>query len=194
MITPPETIIIAQKEQLKADIDKHCILRGNFTLASGLKSKYYFDCKQGLLVGSVLTQITTEMMNVIYLNFHHLPTAVGGVTIGGALLVGAMLEHAQSNQFLQPTLGTVVRDKPKDHGTESLVTNKLPEGIDIIILEDVITTGGSVIRALDVFKELKYNIMGVVVLIDRQQGGVETIQNDYNVPAISIFKKEDFNI
>ncbi|MGI0076357.1 MAG: orotate phosphoribosyltransferase [Nitrosopumilaceae archaeon] len=183
---------------LKAAVEQHCIFKGDFTLASGLKSPYYFDCKLGMLHGPTLLQIVKQMESIIYLNLPDLPEAVGGVTIGGSLLVGAMLIYNASHRVDIPKnyikYGTVVRDKPKDHGTKSLVTNTLPEGTNIVILEDVITTGGSVIRALDVFKELKYNTLGVVVLIDRQQGGVETIRDTYNVPVISIFKKDEFDL
>jgi orotate phosphoribosyltransferase len=146
-----------------------------FKLASGKMSSYYFNCKP--------TTLNSEGMYLIGNLLHdHIKNrtswkkakAVGGLTLGADPISNAIaytfyLKGEQVESF-------VVRKEPKKHGTMLWVEGNVGKGDNVIIIEDVITTGGSTIKAIDRAKKCGLNVLGVIVLIDRQEGGKEKIE------------------
>ncbi len=165
---------------------------GDFTLASGQKSDYYIDCRittlhaeGGRLAGIVLLDLIRE----------HFPTAqaIGGLTMGADPLVSntasaSAWEAADHAEFLEldpeedhgpePTLlhGFLVRKAEKTHGTGRRIEGFLKPGANVVIVDDVCTTGGSTITAIEATRDAGMNVIGVLCLVDRQQGGRETIE------------------
>ncbi|HTP05631.1 MAG TPA: orotate phosphoribosyltransferase [Nitrospirota bacterium] len=148
---------------------------GDFTLVSGKKSTFYIDCKE--------TTLNPEGMylagHLMYAAVRQIPgaQAVGGVSIGGDPLVCAtvMVSYAASD----PIFGFFIRKEPKGHGTNLWVEGgkNLQKGMDVVILEDVVTTGGSSLRAINIAEKEGLNVKGLVVLLDRLEGGKETIES-----------------
>ena len=141
-----------------------------FTLASGRKSNYYFNCKP--------TTLDPEGMNLIgELIFAMLAdaevTAAGGLTLGADPIANALA--VISYQKGRPIKSFIVRKDVKDHGTKSAVEGNVRPGERVAILDDVITTGGSTITAIERAKEAGLVVDRVIALIDREEGGRENI-------------------
>ena len=151
-----------------------------FTLASGKTSNYYFNCKP--------TTLDPEGMNLIgEILFSMLAdaeaTASGGLTLGADPLANAL--SVISYQKGRPIKSFIVRKDVKDHGTKSAVEGDLQPGEKVVILDDVITTGGSTITAIERAREAGFVVERVIALIDREEGGKENIiQHAAKVEAI----------
>jgi orotate phosphoribosyltransferase len=141
-----------------------------FKLVSGRTSNYYFNCKP--------TTLDPEGMNLIgTLVFDMLSdspaTAAGGLTLGADPIANALA--VISYQQGRPIQSFIVRKDVKDHGTRSAIEGNVKAGEKVVILDDVITTGGSTITAIERAREAGLDIDRVVVLIDREEGGRENI-------------------
>jgi orotate phosphoribosyltransferase len=181
---------------------------GDFTLASGQKSDYYIDCRittlhaeGGRLAGIVLLELIRE-------HFPH-AEAVGGLTMGADPLVSNIAsasawERADHTEFEAlapeenhgpaPTLiqGFLVRKAEKTHGTGRRIEGFLKPGAQVVIVDDVCTTGGSTITAIESTREAGMNVVGVLCLVDREQGGRAKIESVApNIPFLSVFTAAD---
>lgn len=141
-----------------------------FTLASGRISPYYFNCKP--------TTLDPEGMNLIgNIIFDMLAganvTAAGGLTLGADPIANAL--SVISYQRGTPIKSFTVRKDVKGHGTKSAVEGDVAMGERVVILDDVITTGGSTITAMERAREAGFVIDRVIALIDREEGGRENI-------------------
>jgi orotate phosphoribosyltransferase len=186
---------------------------GDFTLASGKKSDYYIDCRittlhaeGGRLSGLVLYDLIQQ----------HIPQAeaVGGLTMGADPLVSntasasawALADHNEIIELSSaleleaedpgpaPTLiqGFLVRKAEKTHGTGRRIEGFLKKGAQVVIVDDVCTTGGSTITAIEATREAGMNVAGVLCLVDREQGGRANIEAAIpGVPFYSVFTATD---
>lgn len=192
---------------------------GDFTLASGQKSDYYIDCRTttlhaegGRLAGLVLYDLIRE----------HMPSAVavGGLTMGADPLVSntasasawaladydeileltADLELGEADPGPAPSLvhGFLVRKAEKAHGTGRRVEGFLQPGAQVVIVDDVCTTGGSTITAIEATREAGMIVAGVLCLVDREQGGrlnieraLAEIASDRDIPFLSVYTATD---
>jgi orotate phosphoribosyltransferase len=159
-----------------------------FTLASGKKSNFYFNCKpttlnhEGMfLVGNLLFQLIKKQKTW---KVH----AVGGLTLGADPVAYAIAYTAHLKGM--PMEAFVVRKEPKKHGTMLWIEGNVKRGDRVLIVEDVITTGSSTIKAVKRAKQCGLKVKGVVVLIDRQEGGKEAIEK-MGVSVKSLLTKED---
>ncbi len=145
-----------------------------FTLASGKMSSYYFNCKPTTLNPEGMYLIGNLLHDLIKNGTSWKAKAVGGLTLGADPISNAIaytfyLKGEQVESF-------VVRKEPKKHGTMLWVEGNVGKGDKVIIIEDVITTGGSTIKAIERAKKCGLKVLGVIVLIDRQEGGKEKIE------------------
>ncbi|MDD5712241.1 MAG: orotate phosphoribosyltransferase [Smithellaceae bacterium] len=141
-----------------------------FTLASGRTSNYYFNCKP--------TTLDPEGMNLIGgIIFSMLEdadvTAAGGLTLGADPIANSLA--VISYQKGRPIKSFIVRKDVKDHGTKSSVEGNVVSGERVCIIDDVITTGGSTIAAIERVREAGLVVDRVIALIDREEGGRENI-------------------
>ena len=141
-----------------------------FTLASGRQSNFYFNCKP--------TTLDPEGMNLIgAIIFDMLKdtdvTAAGGLTLGADPIANALA--VISYQKGKPIKSFIVRKDVKDHGTKSAIEGNVGPGEKIAIIDDVITTGGSTITAIEQARKAGLNVQMVITLIDREEGGRENI-------------------
>ena len=141
-----------------------------FTLASGRQSNYYFNCKP--------TTLDPEGMNligeVVFDMLQDAPvTAAGGLTLGADPIANALA--VVSWQKGRPIKSFIVRKDVKDHGTKSAVEGNVAAGEKVVIFDDVITTGGSTITAIEQARRAGLVVDRVITLIDREEGGRENI-------------------
>jgi orotate phosphoribosyltransferase len=172
--------VVDAQSELRALLIRKSVCRGTFTLASGATSDLYVDCRQttmdphgALLVGRVgwaLLRRVVKERNLTLIN------AIGGLTLGAdpiALSIGiaAHLEDPRS------TVGMfTVRKSAKTHGRGKLIEGVFKEGDAVVIIDDVITTGGSTLQAIDAVEAAGGRVQFVLVLVDRQEGGRANIE------------------
>ena len=200
-------------------IATHSFKLGEFTLASGLKSDYYIDCRTttlhaegGRLAGLVLYQLIRA----------HMPSAVavGGLTMGADPLVSNVASASawaladynevrtlsgelgleEDEQGPAPTLlhGFLVRKAEKTHGTGRRIEGFLQPGAQVVIVDDVCTTGGSTVTAIEAAREAGMTVAGVLCLVDREQGGrliieraLAEVPSEEDLPFICVFTAKD---
>ncbi|HEY48771.1 MAG TPA: orotate phosphoribosyltransferase [Dehalococcoidia bacterium] len=150
---------------------EHAVLRGDFTLTSGLKTSYYFDGRMVTLWPEGAYLIGKKILTII---MEAGAEAVGGMTMGADPIAAAVavVSHLEG----EPIPAFIVRSDVKGHGTQKRVEGPLKAGSKVAIVDDVITTGGSVLRAIDAVEAEGCRVVKVVVVLDRQQGGTEEIR------------------
>ncbi|MFC1671103.1 orotate phosphoribosyltransferase [Spirochaetota bacterium] len=162
-----------------------------FTLASGKESFYYFDCKATTLNPKGVALVGEVMFDKIEgLVKDKNITAIGGLTLGADPISISIAICAQKRGYdLSPL---IVRKEAKKHGTGKGIEGSLKDVKDVIVIDDVITTGGSTIIAIERMREAGLNIANALVLIDREEGGRENIE-DTGIPVISLYTRSDFD-
>ncbi len=161
------------REKLLSLIKEKALLRGEFTLASGKKSNYYINVKKIILdsEGCFLSgKIILDMLGADII-------AVGGVPVGAIPLVASVLLNGYMNK--RQLKGFIVRKDKKDYGTGRQIEGDIFEGENAVLLEDVVTTGGSLLKALKISRENGINIKKVISVVDRSEG-----------EALKLFQKE----
>ncbi|MEJ2200534.1 MAG: orotate phosphoribosyltransferase [Desulfuromonadaceae bacterium] len=170
----------AERDELMQIVRELSYEERDVTLASGRKSNFYFDGKQttlhakgGLLVGKAFWQEVKQFSGPIH--------GVGGLTLGAdpiatATSIAAHLDGENVHAF-------IIRKEPKGHGTGQWLEGRknLPPGSRVVIVEDVTTTGGSSMKAVERAKEEGLEVIGIVTLVDREEGARENIEGQQMV-------------
>ncbi len=143
---------------------------GDFSLASGIKSAHYVNCKPVSLSGPGLLSISSLFLKQL----NESDNAVAGLTLGADPLVsGVVMLAAQSGINLS---GLIVRKEAKGHGTGAWLEGPLPpKGSIITVLEDVVTTGGSSLKAVEQLRNQGYLVNQVLAIVDREEGGLDAM-------------------
>jgi orotate phosphoribosyltransferase len=160
---------------LPALIKKLSYREGDFTLASGRKSKFYIDLKATTLHPEGAFQIgraAVEKLMSLGLKIE----GVGGLTLGADPIATAVSLAAHAQGISWPAY--IVRKEPKDHGTAKYVegTENFRPGASLLVLEDVVTSGGSSIKAIERLREAGYHPVAVLTVVDREEGGRAAIE------------------
>ncbi|PYI97632.1 MAG: orotate phosphoribosyltransferase [Verrucomicrobia bacterium] len=170
---------LTPKEQLLEILKEKSVCRGAFTLASGAQSDFYVDAKlttsdprAALLVGSVGWELVKETTRAGIIHVD----SIGGLTMGAdwmALSIG-IAAHLEDLQAALRVFS--VRKSAKEHGRLKRIEGNFSPGDSVVVVDDVITTGGSTIQAIDAIEEAGGRIAFVIALVDRQEGGRENIE------------------
>ena len=150
------------RDELLELLKKDAYKKGEYTLSSGKKSEHYVNCKPVTLSCRGLTHASLLMLQELKTSY------VAGLTLGADPLVsGVSLVSALDSRLVN---GLIVRKEAKGHGTQAWIEGLLPpEGTVITVLEDVITTGGSAIKAVEKLRDAGYVVNTVVSIVDRQE-------------------------
>lgn len=163
--------------------------RKRVVLASGRESDFFIDCKQTVLTAEGHA-LAGELMFEALSEFEKC-SAVAGVELGGCPLASAV----SLVSFLKgrPLPALYVRKARKDHGTAKRIEGdlSLQPGMGVALLEDVITTGGSSLQAVEALREAGVRVVGIVALVDRLEGGAQAIR-DAGLPLIALATRRDF--
>ena len=173
------------KENLLTLLAQKAYRFGDFSLASRKKSSHYVNCKTVSLSGSGLLSISTLFLKQI----NESDSGVAGLTLGADPLVsGVVMLAAQSGIDLN---GLIVRKEAKGHGTGSWLEGPLPQkGSVITVLEDVVTTGGSSLKAVEQLRNQGYLVNQVLAIVDREEGGVEAMTKaDLDLKSLFFLKE-----
>lgn len=190
-MSPASSAPMSARDDLKTMLLEKSVRTGDFTLASGKKSDLYVDCRVTALdnkgahwIGQVgwdlvLGKIEAEGLEV---------DAIGGMTMGAdpiSLVVGmASSEHEKALQVF------TVRKEPKGHGRGKQIEGNFKEGDRVVVVDDVITTGGSTLKAIEAIRAAGGDVVFCLVLVDREEGGRPAIEAD-GVPVVSIFTRSE---
>jgi orotate phosphoribosyltransferase len=147
--------------------------RGQFTLASGRQSTLYIDARLTTMSPDGLALIGPAGLSAIE-GAAWAPTAVGGLTLG-ADPVSYAIAYASALAG-RPLRAFTVRKEAKAHGTGKLIEGPFRAGDRVVVIEDVITTGGSALRAVEAVRAAGGIVVGVLALVDREEGGREAIE------------------
>lgn len=146
-------------------LKKKSLMFGEFKLSSGLHSNYYIDCRKTTLDPEGLFLAAEIILDMIKDDG---ADAIGGPTLGADSIVGAVTSLSFSKNC--PVNGFIVRKEPKGHGTGNKIEGALGKGSRVVIVEDVVTTGSSIIKAIDAVKELDCTVVKIISIVDREQG------------------------
>ncbi|KAF0221722.1 MAG: orotate [Geobacteraceae bacterium] len=167
---------MTERERLKRIIIELSYEKRKVTLASGRESDFYFDGKQttlhaegGLLVGKLFFDAIKDIEGI---------DGVGGITLGADPIATAT--SIAAHLAGKPMHAFIIRKEPKGHGTGQWLEGRknLPPGSKVVIVEDVVTTGGSSMKAVRRAEEEGLKVLGIVTLVDREEGGRENIEKE----------------
>ena len=173
------------KEELLELLKKYAYQKGEFKLSSGKTSEHYINCKPVTLTGRGLTLSSLLLLKEVETSY------VGGLTLGADPLVsGVALVSALDSRLVN---GLIVRKEAKGHGTQAYIEGLLPpEGTKITVLEDVITTGGSAIKAATRLRDAGYVVERVVAIVDRQEDKeADEFMESVNLELRSLFTLDE---
>ncbi|MDA8165308.1 MAG: orotate phosphoribosyltransferase [Desulfobacteraceae bacterium] len=177
-----------EKEQLKRLLLAKSYRQGTFTLSSGRKSDFYIDGKQTTLSAEGAYLCGRLLFELI--RRHPAPiAAVGGMTLGADPLVTAV--SVVSYLEKSPIPAFIVRKEPKKHGTEDYLEGRanLPASATVALVEDVVTTGGTLLKVIDRVEAQGFKVGLVAAIVDRQEGGAEALAAR-GYPLQAIFTRE----
>ena len=169
------------KDELLKMLKESAYKKGEFTLSSGKTSDHYVNCKPVTLTGRGLTLASMMLLE-------HVDTkVVAGLTLGADPLVSGVSVCSALDMRLIDAL--IVRKEAKGHGTKAWIEGReFPEGTKVVVLEDVITTGGSAIKAVKRLRDAGYKVDKVVAVVDRQEDGeADTAMKLAGLELISLY-------
>ena len=173
------------KEELLELLKRYAYRKGEFKLSSGKTSEHYVNCKPVTLSGRGLTLSSLLLLKEVETSY------VGGLTLGADPLVsGVALVSALDSRLVN---GLIVRKEAKGHGTQAYIEGLLPpEGTKITVLEDVITTGGSAIKAATRLRDAGFVVERVVAIVDRQEDKeADEFMESVNLELRSLFTLDE---
>jgi orotate phosphoribosyltransferase len=168
------------RAELIDEMKSIALLEGDFTLRSGQKSRWYFDKYRFEGQPRIMHSVAHHMSRLIPADTHRL----AGVELGGIPMVTALSMYADIPCVF-------IRKKAKDYGTAAQVEGSYEKTDRLLIIEDVVTTGGQVIEMLKDMREQGFNIIGCMSVLNRKQGADEAFEKE-SIPYWSLFSRDDF--
>ena len=175
------------KEELLKLLKEDAYRKGEYSLSSGRTSEHYVNCKPVTLSSRGLTLASLMLLSSVEEDVK----AVAGLTLGADPLVSGVAVVCGLDKINIDAL--IVRKEPKGHGTGAWIEGpEFPEGTKVTVLEDVITTGGSAIKAAKRLRDAGYVVNRVAAIVDRQEDGeADAAMKEADLELVSIFKLED---
>lgn len=176
-------------QRLHAIIDERSLLKGDFTLSSGRTSNFLFQLRQTtmfpegqFLIGTIIAGFMRE----------HGIRCVGGLELGAVPVVSAV--SFASHLVNSPVNAFFVRKQAKEHGAKEIIDGDLPAGAEVLMVDDVTTTGGSIITAIDNVRTEKGCVVNwALSIVDREEGAAGELEK-HGIALASIFTKADFGL
>ena len=176
------------RKALQSLIREKALRFGEFTLSSGKKANYYLDCREITLDAQGARLVGVGMLDLLASD---MPALVGGMAIGADPITAAILTLAGIRNL--PLRGVMVRKEAKQHGTGKFVEGPFREGESLVVVEDVVTTGGSSLLAIERCEAVGLKVKRVLAIIDRLEGGREAFAaKGYDLTTL--FTVKDFGI
>jgi orotate phosphoribosyltransferase len=173
----------AAREGLISELREHALVIGEVTLTSGAKAQYYVDAKRAILRPAGFAALASLVASLVA---QWRGTAVGGMTMGAdPVACAALAGGAGAKAFF-------VRKEAKDHGLQRRIEGPLLDASDrCVVVEDVVTTGGSTLAAIEALQEAGREICGVISVLDRLAGGGAAIERAAGAPYVALSTIDD---
>jgi orotate phosphoribosyltransferase len=178
----PSETGMSRRDELITLLATRSAKRGNFTLASGRQSTLYIDARITTMSPDGLALIGPLGFTAIH-DAGWKADSVGGLTMGADPIACAVAYASATSPT--PLRAFTVRKEPKTHGTGKLIEGPYREGDRVVVIEDTITTGGSAKKAIDAVRAAGGTVVGVLALVDREEGGRENLEAE-GVSVISL--------
>jgi orotate phosphoribosyltransferase len=176
-------------QRLHQIIEENALFRGTFTLSSGATSNYFFQLRQATMHPEgqfLIGMIVSEFME------KHSLSCIGGLVLGAVPLVDAV--NVTSFIRTRPVNAFFVRKEAKKHGAKELVDGYLPEGGEALMVDDVTTSGRSVLNAVDYAQaEKSFRVRWALSVVDREEGAAQNL-GERGIQLVSIFTRADFGL
>lgn len=174
-----------ERERLASLLKEHSLMFGEFTLASGKKSPFYFDSKRTTLLPEGAWLTARAILRLIRERRIE-ADAIGGLTLGADPLACpvAALSHVEG----PPLRAFIVRKETKEHGTARKIEGVLDPGSRVVIVDDVVTTAGSTLKAIEAAEAAGHTVVAVICLVDREEGGAAALSK---YPFYPVFRKAE---
>jgi orotate phosphoribosyltransferase len=176
-------------QRLRRIVDERSVSRGTFKLSSGGTSNFFFQLRQATMYPEgqyLIGTIVAEFMERHNLN------CIGGLELGAVPVVGAVSFASHVRE--KPVHAFFVRKQAKAHGAKELIDGDLPEGADVLMVDDVTTTAQSVLKAIENARSQKnFSVRWALSIVDRDEGGAANLGAE-GISLASIFTKADFGL
>lgn len=181
------TTSVQDKQRLAALLREFSVRRGEeFVLASGQRSSVYVDARTTTLRAEAMPLIGRLFLRKMA-DRGWRPRAVGGLTMGADPIVAAIARESIETDYVVNAF--IVRKEAKKHGLQKRIEGLSEPGpLDVVVVEDVATSGGSAAQAIEACREAGHKIIGAIALVDREQGAAERIENELKCPFDRIFR------
>lgn len=166
--------------------EKSLLRDANFTLSSGVASSYFFNMKMTMLDpegGNLIADAMLDILDTLNLD------TVGGMAVGSVPLVTAISLKSYSRDKQYPSF--FVRKEIKDHGIQTKIDGQITPNSRVVLVEDVTTTGASIMRAVQAVREIGCAVDTVLTVVDRLEGARENLSRE-RIRLIPLFTKQDF--
>ena len=180
------------RDRLLKDLQTDSYRKGDYTLSSGKKTDHYVNCKPVTLSGEGSILVGTLLLDLV----EDETLAVAGLTLGADPLVTSVAMTSWLDNTKRTKLDAlIIRKEVKDHGTTSQIEGMLPvQGCKICVLEDVVTTGESAMKAVRVLREAGYKVEQVLSIVDRQENDeADDLFEKVNIEFVSLFTLDDLS-
>jgi len=181
-------LITKDRERLKELIKEKALIFGRTTLASGGVSDFFFDMKMLSMDPEGSNLIADALFDIIK---NEEVDYIGGLESGAIPIVSTLC--SKSWNAGRPIPGFFVRKKPKERGTMKSIEGNLTENSRVILVDDVTTKGGSVLKAVDKVREQNCKVDKVITVVDRLAGARENLRK-HNIELVALFTKDDFEL
>lgn len=175
-----------RRDRLREIIEEKSLITGRtFTLASGRTSSFFVNLKQTMLDpegANLLADLVLDVMEAEGIR------NIGGLEMGAVPLVAAVCTKSFART---PVKAFFVRKAVKDHGAAKLIDGHLDEGAEVLIIDDVVTTGGSAVQAAEAVRARGCQVSKILAIVDREEGGRETLASQ-GFELISLLRRSDF--
>ena len=180
------------RDRLLQNLQTDAYRKGEYTLSSGKKTDHYVNCKPVTLSGEGSILVGTLLLDLV----EDETLAVAGLTLGADPLVTSVAMTSWLDNTRRTKLNSlIIRKEPKGHGTTSQIEGMLPiKGCKIVVLEDVVTTGESAMKAVRVLREAGYKVEQVISIVDRQENDeADDLFEKENIEFVSLFTLDDIS-
>ena len=172
-----------EREGLRALLLERSVRLGDFTLSSGGRSSYYVDARQTTMTAEgqhLVGKVGYDLIEEVGWDITH----VGGLTLGADPVTYAIAHHSWTRARVLD--GFTVRKEAKEHGTGRTIEGGLPEHARVAIIEDAVTSGASAIKAIEAVRGHGAHVLGVLCLVDREEGGKAKL-DELDLPLLAVF-------
>ncbi len=178
-----------EKYLLKQIIQNNALIFKKVKLSSGMESNYYFNIKKILFYPRYANLIINQIVDIL---IKENCCCIGGLALGAIPLISTIILKSWDLGHLM--YGFYIRPKTKNHGLEEQIEGYLMKGLKIYLVDDVITTGNSILNAIDILEKLGHKVNKVITVIDRSNGIAKRKLAEKNIKLTSLYLAEEFDI